>query len=272
MRDRDAAWARALDRVTALFARLGLPAQAVGGLAARAWGGTRDLVDLDFYVPERSLEDVAAAAPANVRRAPGRAVGPHWDVEVLVLDVAGCRVELGGAETARLRGSGEAPWQDARVDLAASVVRPVLGVPVPVMPLADLAAYKAVLGRAVDLVDLHELTGAGGNVAARLAVYGTLAPGEANHREVAGLRGTWMPGFVTGDLAPAGWGMTHGYPALCWHPDGPQVPVQMLVSDGLPRAWDRLDRFEGDAYRRIVVPVTTGEGVLLANIYVAADA
>lgn len=105
--------------------------------------------------------------------------------------------------------------------------------------------------------------------ATRLAVYGTLAPGEVNHAVVADLRGVWTRGVVHGWLHPTGWGMTHGFPALQWDPDGPPVAVQVLTSADLPAAWPRLDQFEGEAYRRVVVPVTSGDEILLANIYVA---
>jgi gamma-glutamylcyclotransferase (GGCT)/AIG2-like uncharacterized protein YtfP len=88
-----------------------------------------------------------------------------------------------------------------------------------------------------------------------LVVYGTLAPGEINHHILAGLSGTWSNGVVEGDLWPAGWGATSGFPALSWRPGGPPVPVQVLRSPALPAAWDHLDRFEGDGYRRIVVPI-----------------
>jgi len=106
----------------------------------------------------------------------------------------------------------------------------------------------------------------------RLAVYGTLAPGEVNHAVVADLRGTWSRGVVRGRLHPTGWGMTYGFPALRWDPDGPDVPVHLLTSADLPAAWARLDRFEGDAYRRIVVPVVCGGATVHANIYVERGA
>lgn len=102
----------------------------------------------------------------------------------------------------------------------------------------------------------------------RLAVYGSLAPGEVNHPRLAPLRGTWRPGTVRGDLHPVGWGMTYGFPALVWRGDGPRVPVQLFESDDLPAHWARLDAFEGDAYRRIVVPVEVEGARLDANIYV----
>jgi gamma-glutamylcyclotransferase (GGCT)/AIG2-like uncharacterized protein YtfP len=105
----------------------------------------------------------------------------------------------------------------------------------------------------------------------RLAVYGSLAPGEVNHHVLGGLRGTWRDGTVRGDLHPVGWGVTYGFPALAWRADGPAVPVKLFESRDLPAHWSRLDAFEGKGYRRVVVPVTVeGEGELPAHVYVVA--
>jgi gamma-glutamylcyclotransferase (GGCT)/AIG2-like uncharacterized protein YtfP len=109
----------------------------------------------------------------------------------------------------------------------------------------------------------------------RLAVYGSLAPGEVNHHVIADLPGSWEDGIVTGLLAPADAGTETGFPALRWRAGGPPVTARLLVSDALPANWHRLDAFEGPAYRRILVPVHAANGALLgvANLYAdAADA
>jgi len=240
---------------------------AVGGLAARAFGATRDLVDLDFYVPEAALPDLARVLAPRDRVVPTRVQSAHWDVTVLVLEIMGCRVELGAAEDAKWREARTGRWCPAGIDFTRAEIHTVLSVPTPTMPRDDLIAYKTALARDVDLLDLHDLTGWGGPVETRLAVYGTLAPGEANHGVVSSLRGTWSPGIVHGHFHEAGWGVTYGFPALVWDPDAPGVAAHLLESPDLPATWDRLDRFEGPAYRRQVVPVTTQAGRVLANAY-----
>lgn len=97
----------------------------------------------------------------------------------------------------------------------------------------------------------------------RLAVYGTLAPGEENHQVIAQIQGTWERGWVPGVLGPIG-----PFPAFRWKPGAKRIPVKVLSSSHLPRHWIRLDRFEGAAYRRILAPVTiVGERALVSNIY-----
>ncbi len=89
----------------------------------------------------------------------------------------------------------------------------------------------------------------------RLVVYGTLAPGRPNHQVVADIAGRWFTGWVEGDLHDHGWGAADGYPAMAWRPGGTRVEVHVLESAELPRHWARLDGFEGDGYRRVLIPV-----------------
>lgn len=101
-----------------------------------------------------------------------------------------------------------------------------------------------------------------------LAVYGSLAPGKENHGLIEHLRGSWSSGYVEGDLYTSGWGAAHGFPAMRWTPGGPRIPVDLLASRDLPEAWAALDEFEGNDYRRSVVPVYDGDEVIaVANIY-----
>jgi gamma-glutamylcyclotransferase (GGCT)/AIG2-like uncharacterized protein YtfP len=102
----------------------------------------------------------------------------------------------------------------------------------------------------------------------RLAVYGSLAPGEKNHWVVQELRGSWEAGFVKGRLANVGWGGEMGFPGMTWDPDGDPIQVKLFDSSDLSDHWDRLDEFEGQDYCRILVPVHgLAGGVTVANIY-----
>ncbi len=98
----------------------------------------------------------------------------------------------------------------------------------------------------------------------RLAVYGTLAPGEIHADQLSACPGTWSRGSVTGRRGE------RAHPVFTFDPAAPPVPVQLLESPALAGQWPRLDAFEGAAYRRILVPVRRGPGdVVLANLYEA---
>ncbi len=101
----------------------------------------------------------------------------------------------------------------------------------------------------------------------RLAVYGSLAPGEANHHQLAGLRGDWRSGAVRGWLLSSGWGAAVGYPGLRPDAEGPAVAVQVFTSADLAAHWARLDAFGGDEYERVTVEVDLGGETVTAQIY-----
>lgn len=150
--------ARALAWIVELLRDLDVPFQVVGGLAARAYGADRPLVDLDFYVPSDRLGDVAAAASPHVVRAPAHHVDDDWDITFMALEHDGCRIELGGADDARYFDRQQARWVDVDIDYAAAVEREVCGLTLPIMPLAELIAYKRVLDRTVDRQDLAQIS------------------------------------------------------------------------------------------------------------------
>jgi gamma-glutamylcyclotransferase (GGCT)/AIG2-like uncharacterized protein YtfP len=104
----------------------------------------------------------------------------------------------------------------------------------------------------------------------RLAVYGTLAPGQPNHQQLAELKGEWRAGKVRGRLLSEGWGAAMGYPGLILDANADEVNVQVFESADLPQHWARLDAFEGDGYRRETARVSTTNGELDACIYVLA--
>ena len=104
----------------------------------------------------------------------------------------------------------------------------------------------------------------------RLATYGSLGPGRANHRHVAGIGGRWLRGHVHGRLVEVGWGATLGFPALTLDPEGAEIEVEILESRDLPDHWSRLDDFEGPGYERVLTTASTGDGDVEVSIYVVA--
>lgn len=109
---------------------------------------------------------------------------------------------------------------------------------------------------------------AGTPASTRLAVYGSLAPGERHHAQLAHLDGTWEPGTVNGHLHDRGWAAGAGYPGIVLDASGPPVAVMVLTSEGLAGAWNDLDGFEGPEYQRAMASVDLDRGgQVLATIY-----
>ena len=91
----------------------------------------------------------------------------------------------------------------------------------------------------------------------RLFVYGTLAPGRANHHVLAQLPGTWQPATLKGNLFAEGWGAEQGCPGIVPAVDGDDIAGFLFSSAALTEYWPTLDQFEGEGYQRLPVTVRT---------------
>ena len=104
--------------------------------------------------------------------------------------------------------------------------------------------------------------------AQRLAIYGTLAPGEANHAEIAHLGGRWCEARVRGSIRRIDRGTHKGLTAMHLDPKAAPLTVKLLVSPKLPANWPALDRFEGEEMFRLLVPLEPAGGPPgVVNIY-----
>ncbi len=95
-----------------------------------------------------------------------------------------------------------------------------------------------------------------------LIVYGSLAPGEANHFLLAGLPGEWYRCQIRGHL-----GNYRGFKSFRYDPRGPEHPAWLLSSPDLPRVLPELDDFEGEEYERIIIPARVGDRRVMAQVY-----
>jgi len=95
-----------------------------------------------------------------------------------------------------------------------------------------------------------------------LIVYGSLAPGGSNAFIFKGVEGTWHRCRIRGHMRR--W---RGFKSFKWDPEGPEHQAWLFASPALPQIFPELDDFEGDEYRRLVIPAQVGDAWVLANIY-----
>jgi gamma-glutamylcyclotransferase (GGCT)/AIG2-like uncharacterized protein YtfP len=98
----------------------------------------------------------------------------------------------------------------------------------------------------------------------RLVIYGTLAPGRANHKVIEDLRGSYSDCRVHGRISEV-----DGLPYFTWAPSADSLGAHLFCSKQLPEKWDDLDRFEGDGYKRRLIPATVEGGLSIASIYMS---
>lgn len=147
----------ALSWIVEMFRRVDVPFQVVGGLAARAYGAKRPLVDLDFYIPTSRLDDIADVTAAFVSRPPSHYRDECWDLIFMKLEYQGQPIEIGGADGARYFDRQASRWHEAGIRFDVSVERTIFGVSLPIMPIDQLIEYKQRLDREVDRQDVAEM-------------------------------------------------------------------------------------------------------------------
>ncbi|CAN5648509.1 hypothetical protein BH24ACT22_BH24ACT22_10710 [soil metagenome] len=133
--------------------------QVVGGLAARAYGAHRPLVDIDFYVPFDKATALLEEVRPFITWGPEHHTGDKWDLTYLKIEYRGQRIELGDSSTTpRYFSAASGCWKRQRIEYEDSTSVCVFGVEVEVMPKDELIRYKRHLGREVDLIDIEQLT------------------------------------------------------------------------------------------------------------------
>lgn len=150
--------ADALRWITAAFGKAGVAHQLVGGLAARAYGATRPLNDIDFYVSGGKLASVASRVQRRITFGPERYRGERWDLVYMEARYDGWLIEVADAASTSFFDVHMQKWIRAEVDFTAAVWKTIEGIPVPVMPRVALIEYKRRLARAVDQQDIRELS------------------------------------------------------------------------------------------------------------------
>jgi hypothetical protein len=152
----------ALRWMVSLFTWYEIPYQICGGLAAHAYGATRPLVDIDVYVALQEsphFQDFLHDIQPYLIREWSPHLSASWDILYLALNYHGMQIEIAEATTnPRFYNQRDGRWEEQRIDFLASSQVDLYGVQVRIMPKDELLAYKAMLNRDVDHLDIAQLT------------------------------------------------------------------------------------------------------------------
>ncbi len=149
--------ASAVEWLADLFRDRDVRYAAAGGLAARAWGANRPLVDLDFYVHGEDLDRVESDLAPYVVQPLKELTNEHWDLSLLRLEYAGVPLELSVGEGAKYREAKTGKWHDACPDFDQCPEREFLDTRIRVMNREALLEYKRRVDRAVDRADVSSI-------------------------------------------------------------------------------------------------------------------
>lgn len=138
--------------------RHGTPYQIVGGMAARAYGATRDLVDIDLYIDFSKSLDFLTSVDEFIYWGPSTVVEGPWSITYLKMNYSGQKIEIGDIKKVALFDHKNGVWIDQKIDLKDADQASLLGIDVHVMPRSQLIEYKRILDRDVDRQDIAEMS------------------------------------------------------------------------------------------------------------------
>ena len=136
-----------------------IPFQIGGGFAARVYGSKRELADIDIALPTDKLSELLPDVKDYITYKLDRYLDENWDVTGMTVEYKGQEIDLVGAQGKRIFDKVNKKWITLENDFPTSEYKEVYGLKVPIMAKEKLIAYKTMLGREVDLIDIKELSG-----------------------------------------------------------------------------------------------------------------
>jgi hypothetical protein len=148
----------ALIWITEILKNLNIPFQIAGGLAAIAYGSARALHDIDIDIPEDKFGILENEVKKFITYGPACFKDEKWNLTLMTLNYNGQLIDLSGAYQAEIFDEKAREWRSLITDFSRVEIKTVLGLQLPVIPFDVLLAYKKILAREVDLMDITELT------------------------------------------------------------------------------------------------------------------
>jgi hypothetical protein len=146
----------ALRWVVSVLEATNTPFQISGGFAARLYGSTRELADIDIDIPDEGFDKILPDVSPYVVFGPEQYVDEHWNLKLMILTYRGQVIDVAGE--ARIFDQNKQEWAVQKTNFADSNPCTIYGVTIPVIKKEALIVYKSKLLREVDREDIEFLT------------------------------------------------------------------------------------------------------------------
>ena len=143
--------------ITNILNKHAIPFQIAGGLAVRAYGSSRKLMDIDIDIPEEDFETLKLETAPYIIFGPSQFKNEHWDLLLMTLNYHGQEIDLAGAYHTKIYNSENNAWKKIITDFSKTNYMTIHGLSLPVISREELIAYKKILARPIDLVDVKFL-------------------------------------------------------------------------------------------------------------------
>ncbi|MEI7810661.1 MAG: hypothetical protein WCI41_03885 [bacterium] len=134
-----------------------IPFQIKGGLASNLYGVKRELADIDISIPEDSFDELLPDIKDFIKYGPEQYLDEEWDIKLITLKYQGQYIDIAGAFKKKNFDKVNKKWVATPSNFENSVYMDVYGLQVPVIAKEDLIAYKKLILRDVDQIDIEIL-------------------------------------------------------------------------------------------------------------------
>ena len=144
----------ALRWIIDIFKKHNVTYQITGGLAAKIYGATRLLVDIDIDIPNDCVKTILNDIKPYLIYGPTRYQDEQWDILLLTLDYNGQLIDISGADDSLVYDLTQKLWVKCEVNFSTSIQKKIDDMSVMVIARDELIKYKLALKRDVDLLDI----------------------------------------------------------------------------------------------------------------------
>ncbi len=130
-----------------------------GGFAAKLYGATRGLEDIDLEIPHDKFQEIIEEVRPYILLGPERFQDDNWGlIGVYVkLEYEGQKMDICDGNSLKITDHKTEKTVVNGIDFSKSTQKEVFGIKVSVIPKDILIRYKSVLGRDVDKVDIEQI-------------------------------------------------------------------------------------------------------------------
>lgn len=151
---------KALIWIVTILRKHNIPFQITGGFAARIYGSTRTLADIDIDIAGDRITELAGLVREYITYGPEQYKDEKYDLMIMTLNYMGQNIDI-DPEVIKIYNAEKKEWVTSTANIQNAIEREVYGIKVPVIPVDELIKYKLELRRDVDLQDVKDLQGLG---------------------------------------------------------------------------------------------------------------
>jgi hypothetical protein len=133
---------KALKWIVEILNRKNISYEISGGFAAKLYGSTRNLNDIDFDIPEENFMDILKEVRPYVIAGPEDINDGKWDMKIMTLNFCGQEIDIGGAYKARMSNKERTKWINIPADFSRNKKIEVEGLILNVISPEELIEYK----------------------------------------------------------------------------------------------------------------------------------